>query len=58
MFSEEMLERMFMDKEMHTVPIGTQSTCLRVVEKVLEEFGYDFRDDNNSRRENDKTRHS
>lgn len=48
MFTEEMLERMLSEKEMHTIPIGAQSTCLRVVEKVLEEFGYDFRRDADS----------
>lgn len=53
MFTDEMLEKMLMDKEMHKIPIGTQSTCLHVVERILEDFGYDFRNDNNNGREND-----
>lgn len=38
MFSDEILERIFADKEMQTIPIGTQSTAVSVVERVLEQI--------------------
>lgn len=37
MFSDEMLIKIFADKEIQTVPIGCQATVLKVVERVLEE---------------------
>ena len=36
MFSDQILERIFADKEMQTIPIGCQSTAVNVVERVLE----------------------
>lgn len=52
MFTDEMLEKMLTDSEMHKIPIGTQSTCLHVAEKVLEQFGYDFSTNDNRRNDN------
>ena len=37
MFSDKILEKIFSDPEAQKVPIGYQSTMVRVVEKVLEE---------------------
>ena len=37
MFSDEILEKIFADKEAQLVPIGYQSTMINVVERVLEE---------------------
>lgn len=42
MFSDEILEKIFADKEMQTIPIGTQSTAVSVIERVLEEMGVDL----------------
>lgn len=42
MFSDEILERIFADKEMQTIPIGTQATAVNVIERVLEEMGVDL----------------
>lgn len=36
MFSDEVLERIFSDKEMQTIPIGTQATAVNVIERILE----------------------
>ena len=36
MFSDQILERIFADKEMQTIPIGCQSTAVNVFERVLE----------------------
>lgn len=41
MFSDEILERIFADKEMQKIPIGTQATAVKVIERVLEEMGVD-----------------
>ena len=37
MFSDEMLEKIFSDKEMQSIPIGYQSTIIHVIEKIIEE---------------------
>ena len=37
MFTMEVLEKIFIDKEMQTIPIGCQSTAIHVIERVLEE---------------------
>lgn len=37
MFSDEILEKIFTDPEAQKIPIGYQSTMIRVIEKVLEE---------------------
>lgn len=42
MFTDEILERIFSDKEMQTIPLGCQSTAIRVIERVLEEMGVDL----------------
>ena len=36
-FSDEVLEKIFADKETQTVPLGYQSTMIHVIEKILEE---------------------
>lgn len=41
MFSDEILERIFADKEMQKIPIGAQSTAVEVISRVLEEMGVD-----------------
>ena len=38
MFSDEILERIFSEPEMKDIPIGYQTTIIRVIEKVLEGF--------------------
>lgn len=38
MFREEILEKIFADREMQTIPIGCQSTSVNVMERVLEEI--------------------
>lgn len=38
MFSDEVLERIFADKEAQTVPICYQSTMVHVIEKVLDDI--------------------
>ncbi len=38
MFKEEILEKVFADREMQTIPIGCQSTSVNVMERVLEEI--------------------
>lgn len=38
MFSENLLEKIFADKEMQKIPIGCQSTAISVIERVLEEI--------------------
>lgn len=35
-FSDEILEKIFADKETQKVPLGYQSTMIHVIEKVLE----------------------
>ena len=36
MFSDQILEKIFADKEMQRIPIGCQSTAVNVFERVLE----------------------
>ena len=38
MMKDEILERIFANKEMQKIPIGCQSTAVSVFEKVLEEI--------------------
>lgn len=38
MFTDEILERFFADKEMQKIPIGTQATAVNAVERVLEQI--------------------
>lgn len=38
MFKDEILERFFSDSEMQTIPLGTQSTAISVVERILEQI--------------------
>lgn len=38
MLSDKFLERIFSDKEMQTIPIGTQATAVSVIERVLEQI--------------------
>lgn len=37
MFKDEILEKIFDDKEMKTVPIGCQATVVSVIDRILEE---------------------
>lgn len=37
-FKDEILERIFSDREMKTIPIGCQSTAISVIERILEEI--------------------
>lgn len=38
MFKDEILEKIFADREMQTIPIGCQSTAVSVMERILEEM--------------------
>lgn len=38
MFKDDILERIFADKEMSLIPLGCQSTAISVIERVLEEI--------------------
>lgn len=38
MFSDNILERFFSDNEMQMIPLGTQSTAISVVERILEQI--------------------
>ena len=38
MIKDEILEKIFSNKEMQTIPIGTQATAVSVFEYVLEEL--------------------
>lgn len=38
MFNDELLEKIFADKEMQTIPLGCQSTAISVIERILEEI--------------------
>lgn len=38
MFADKILEKIFADKEMQTIPIGCQSTAISVIERILEEI--------------------
>lgn len=44
MFSDEVLEKIFADKEIQRVPFDYQSTVIHVVERVLEEMGVNLDD--------------
>lgn len=37
MFSDELLEKIFSDKDVVKCPIGTQATIVRAIERILEE---------------------
>lgn len=37
MFSEETLEKILTDEEVRKVPIGTQTTIIKAIERILEE---------------------
>lgn len=37
-FKDNLLERIFADKEMQTITIGAQATAVSVVERILEEI--------------------
>ena len=39
MFNDEILEKILTDKEVRKIPVGCQSTMLRVIERVLDEEG-------------------
>ena len=39
MFSDEILEKIFLNQEMQNIPIKYQSTMITVIENVLEEMG-------------------
>lgn len=38
MLRDDLLERIFADKEMQTIPVGCQSTAINVIERILDEF--------------------
>lgn len=38
MFKDEFLEKIFSNKEMSTIPIGCQSTAVKVFQDILEEI--------------------
>ena len=38
MLKDEILEKIFSNKEMQTIPIGTQATAVSVFENMLEEL--------------------
>lgn len=38
MLKDEILEKILANKEMHTIPIGTQTTAISVFEQVLDEL--------------------
>lgn len=38
MFNDDVLERVFADKEMQKIPIGTQATAVSVFENVIEKI--------------------
>lgn len=37
MFRDDLLEKIFSDKEMQKIPIGTQATAVSVIERILEQ---------------------
>lgn len=37
MFRDDLLEKIFSDKEMQKIPIGTQATAISVIERILEQ---------------------
>lgn len=38
MFSDEILEKIFSDREMKTIPVGCQSTAISVIERILDDI--------------------
>lgn len=38
MFTDEVLEKFFSDMEMQRIPVGCQSTAVRVFERIVEEM--------------------
>ena len=44
MFSDEILEKIFADKEIQKIPFAYQSTVIKVVERILEEMGVNLDD--------------
>lgn len=42
MFSDELLEKFFSDEEIRKCPVGTQSTIIHSIEKILEQEGYNL----------------
>jgi hypothetical protein len=44
MFSDEILEKIFAQKEIQKVPFVYQSTVIHVIERVLEEMGVKVND--------------
>lgn len=41
MFRDDLLEKIFSDKEMQKIPIGTQATAVSVIERILEQVKED-----------------
>ena len=41
MFNDAILEKIFSDPEMQTIPVGAQSTMIRIIARILEEMGVD-----------------
>ena len=44
MFSDNVLEKIFAEKELQRVPFDYQSIVIHVIERVLEEMGVDLDD--------------
>lgn len=44
MFSDNVLEKIFAEKELQRVPFDYQSIVIHVIERVLEEMGVDVND--------------
>lgn len=42
MFSDEMLSKIYSAKEVQEIPISYLITTINVIQRVLEEYGYDF----------------
>lgn len=42
MFDDELLEIILSDDEMRTIPVGCQSTAIHVIERILEDEGYEL----------------
>lgn len=41
MFDDELLELIFSDEEIRTIPIGAQSTIIHSIERIMEDNGYE-----------------
>lgn len=41
LFSDELLELVFSDEDMRTVPIGFQATVIHSIERIIEDNGYE-----------------